>query len=86
MDSQFDRRRFLAAGSVAAAAVTLPAIAKSASAASPLRDDEKPFEISLAQWSLNRELRNGKLDNLDFAKTAKEMGVHAVEYLSLIHI
>lgn len=83
MDSQFDRRRFLAAGSVAAAAVTLPAVAKRAVALSPARpEEEKPFEISLAQWSLNRELKGGKLDNLDFAKTSKEMGFDAVEYVN----
>jgi len=83
MDSQFDRRRFLAAGSVAAAAVTLPALAKNAKAALPKPvKDEKPYEISLAQWSLNREIRGCQLDNLDFAKTAKEMGIDAVEYVN----
>lgn len=41
------------------------------------------FDISLAQWSLHRTLREGKLDNLDFAQTAAEkFGVHAVEYVN----
>ena len=29
------------------------------------------FRISLAQWSHNRAFRGGQLDNLDFAKIAK---------------
>ena len=41
------------------------------------------FEISLAQWSLHRSLREGKLDNLDFAATTKkEFGIEAVEYVN----
>lgn len=83
MDNQFDRRRFLAAGSVAAAAVAMPTLTRTAGAALPLPvEDEKPYGISLAQWSLNRELKGGKLDNLEFAKTAKDMGFEAVEYVN----
>jgi L-ribulose-5-phosphate 3-epimerase len=41
-----------------------------------------PFKISLAQWTINRELRSGKIDNLDFAKVAKEHGIHAIEYVN----
>lgn len=46
--------------------------------------DERPlFQISLAQWSLHKELFEKKLDNLDFAKTAKEaFGIEAVEYVN----
>jgi len=41
------------------------------------------FEISLAQWSLHRTLRSPELDNLEFAAyTAKEFGIHAVEYVN----
>lgn len=41
------------------------------------------FRISLAQWSLNRTLFDKKLDNLDFAKTAKnDFGIEAVEYVN----
>lgn len=45
----------------------------------------EPFKISLAQWSLHRRLRGEqepKLDNLDFAKTASEFGIDAVEYVN----
>ena len=40
------------------------------------------LQISLAQWTINRELRSGKIDNLDFAKVAAEHGIHAVEYVN----
>ncbi len=41
------------------------------------------FEISLAQWSLHRALRGGKMKNLDFAKEAKNTyGINAVEYVN----
>jgi len=40
------------------------------------------FEISLAQWSLNRAFRSKKLPPMDFAKKAKELGFTAVEYVS----
>ena len=43
----------------------------------------KPFKISLAQWSLHRELEKKALDNLDFAKVARtEFGIEAVEYVN----
>lgn len=42
-----------------------------------------PFRISLAEWSLHKTLFAGKLDNLDFAKTAKEeFKISAVEYVN----
>ncbi len=41
------------------------------------------FEISLAEWSLHRTLRAGKLDNLDFAATAKkEFDIDIIEYVN----
>lgn len=41
------------------------------------------FQISLAQWSLHRTLRNGDLDNLDFAaKAHNDFGIGAVEYVN----
>ncbi|MFD2599562.1 TIM barrel protein [Sphingobacterium corticis] len=41
------------------------------------------FEISLAEWSLHRTIRGGKLKNIDFpAFAANEFGIHAVEYVS----
>ena len=49
------------------------------------RGEEKAplFQISLAEWSLHRTLFAGKLDNLDFARTAnKDFGINAVEYVN----
>jgi len=46
---------------------------------------KEPFKISLAQWSLHRRLNGrqmSKLDNLDFAKTAHDLGFEAVEYVN----
>ena len=40
------------------------------------------FKLSLAQWSLNKEIRNGELDPFDFAKKANELGFAGVEYVS----
>lgn len=41
------------------------------------------FKISLAQWSLHRALRAGEIDNLDFARVAKEdFGIDAIEYVN----
>lgn len=46
-------------------------------------DDGLFFKISLAQWSLNKSLFGGKLDNLDFPAYAKrKFGIHAVEYVN----
>ena len=45
--------------------------------------DDSWFRISLAQWSLHRTLRSGKLDNLDFAKATREtFGLAACEYVN----
>ena len=42
-----------------------------------------PLKIGLAQWSLNKSINSGKLDNLDFAKVAKEQfGIEVVEYVN----
>ncbi|MFT5049317.1 MAG: L-ribulose-5-phosphate 3-epimerase [Chlamydiales bacterium] len=40
------------------------------------------FRISLAQWSLHRELQSGTLDNLDFAARASSYGAEGVEYVN----
>ncbi|WP_299313780.1 sugar phosphate isomerase/epimerase family protein [uncultured Aquimarina sp.] len=43
------------------------------------------FELSLAQWSLHKEIQSGKLDPIDFAKKAKELGFTGVEYVSQLY-
>lgn len=89
-----DRRRFLALAGTAAAGVLA---AGSATAVDPARHIPSAREsngsqaggsvpelkISLAQWSLHRMLNGGKLDNLDFARFAREeFGIEAVEYVN----
>ena len=77
MMNPFSRRHFLATSSFAAA-TTLPIVSSLATT-----QNAKPFKISLAQWSLNKPLFKKELDNLDFAKVAKEkFGIEAVEYVN----
>jgi hypothetical protein len=41
------------------------------------------FEISLAEWSLNKMLFSGELKNIDFPDfTKKTFGINAVEYVN----
>jgi L-ribulose-5-phosphate 3-epimerase len=68
-----NRRQFLSTTAMAAVA---PGIARAA-------DAELLFPISLAQWSLHRALRGGKLSNLDFpGYSKKKFGIDAVEYVN----
>ncbi len=75
MNTSLTRRRFLFTG---AAAALLPGLSRA-------EDQKKPlFRISLAQWSLHKELFAGKtITNLDFAATAKkDYGIDAIEYVN----
>jgi sugar phosphate isomerase/epimerase len=41
------------------------------------------FKISLAEWSLNKQLFGGKLTNMDFpAKAKNDFGINGVEYVN----
>ncbi|MEM7230975.1 MAG: sugar phosphate isomerase/epimerase family protein [Planctomycetota bacterium] len=74
-----ERREFLRLSAASAAGLviaTAPKVLHAAPAAKPL------FEISLAQWSLHKTIFSKKLDNLDFAKTSKGLGIHAIEYVN----
>jgi len=74
MHTVTSRRSFLAAAAAAAAALN---------GSSVLAADAGKFQISLAEWSLHKTLFAGKLNNLDFAATAKqEFGIEAVEYVN----
>ncbi|QEG41073.1 sugar phosphate isomerase/epimerase family protein [Roseimaritima ulvae] len=78
-----DRRHFFRVTSAAAVATCVPAVLARSWAAEQDASAQPPFKISLAEWSLHRTLRSGKLDNLDFAKTAKqEFGIEAIEYVN----
>ena len=45
-------------------------------------DPPSGIEISLAEWSLHRTIREGKLDHLDFPARAQDFGISAVEYVN----
>src|SRR5580765_4780121 len=80
MSDCWQRRDFLKHSAVVAAGSALAALTGQSSAAD---GRGVPFQISLAEWSLHRALKEGKLDNLDFAKTAKEdYGIEAIEFVN----
>lgn len=80
MTNQTNRREFLKSASVAVGffgAATLTGC-KSLSVGGG-----KLYEISLAQWSLNRQFFGGKIDALDFAKVSRErFDIGAIEYVN----
>lgn len=80
MSDSIDRRSFLKQTVTAAAAATCASLADRSFAA----DAKKPlFDISLAEWSLHRALFAKTIDNLDFAKTAKQdYGIEAIEFVN----
>ena len=88
MHNEIQRRRFLqmtAALGAGAALAAAPSFGLAQEPASKPQDGKKkmPFRISLAEWSLHKTIFSGKLDNLDFAKTAKEeFKISAVEYVN----
>ena len=73
-----NRRQFLGTSAGMITAVALPRLSGAAD-----KSKEPPFKISLAQWSLHKTIFGGKLDNRDFAKTAKQdYGIEAIEYVN----
>ena len=78
--NRLTRRNFLAHSSALA---TGAALARVMPVATALAADKEPlFRISLAQWSVHRSIFGKKLDNLDFAKTAKSFGIEGLEYVN----
>ncbi|MEZ4875023.1 MAG: sugar phosphate isomerase/epimerase family protein [Flavobacteriaceae bacterium] len=45
----------------------------------------KKYQLSLAQWSLNKPIFAGTADPMDFAKTAKDFGFEGLEYVSQLY-
>jgi L-ribulose-5-phosphate 3-epimerase len=80
------RRSFLKSSTLAAAGAAVPSLMPSVTnAAKP----DPLFKISLAEWSLHRRIlqneadpANPPLDHLDFAKTAKSLGIDGIEYVN----
>jgi len=50
-----------------------------------MSSSEPFFEISLAQWSMHRMIREGKSDPYNFAKMANEWGFTGLEYVSQLY-
>ncbi len=75
-----DRREFIKQSAQTAATLGVAAIVGE----SLIVAQKKPlFQISLAEWSLHRTLFKKELDNLDFAKVAKQdYGVGAIEFVN----
>ncbi len=83
------RRKFIQHSTLAIAGLGLGAWSCNGQEASSNNNKEELaeggmfFKISLAQWSLHRALWEKKLDNLDFAATAKNTyGIEAIEYVN----
>lgn len=89
MTNAFQRRQFLSISAAAAASAALAPLdgawAQNAKKKKAADGTKKPvlFKISLAEWSLHKTLFAGKLDNKDFAKTAREeFKIGAIEYVN----
>jgi sugar phosphate isomerase/epimerase len=64
-----------------AAAAALASCASESSGSGGAR--EPLYRISLAEWSLHRALKSGRMSNLDFPRAAREdYGIEAVEYVN----
>ena len=76
------RRQWLSnSGRLLALSAVASIMPASASSLSPR--SEMFFDISLAQWSMHRQLKAGQLKPLDFPiKTQKVFDIYAVEYVS----
>lgn len=76
------RREFMTRAGLAAALGAAPRLSLAGEADTPAHR-KMFFDISLAQWSLNRQLRGGLLNPLDFPKKAREaFDIAAVEYVN----
>ncbi len=76
IESPLKRREFLKQSAAVGIAVVAGETLANAAA-------KQVFKISLAQWSLHKALFKKELDNLDFAKTAKQQfGISAIEFVN----
>lgn len=85
MRSALSRRSFITGTAAAAVLSALRPIRPLAFVGPGLqpRASTPLFRISLAQWSLHRELQKKVIDNLDFAKVARaEFNIDAIEYVN----
>ena len=75
-----NRRKFIKDTSILLGGLSLPVASYSLFSSCA---KQELFKISLAEWSLHRELFSKKIDHLDFISLAKtEFGISAVEYVN----
>ncbi|HNT86958.1 MAG TPA: TIM barrel protein [Candidatus Hydrogenedentes bacterium] len=73
------RREFIASSAAAVCGAAFPAFPRIAFGAD---EAAQPFLISLAEWSLVKTLRAGRMTNLDFPRAAKrEFGIDCIEFV-----
>ncbi len=80
---KYQRRTFLK--KIGQSAISIAALTSTSVIFSAYDETEKKpfFDISLAEWSLHKTLRAGKLTNMEFpAKTKNDFGINAVEYVN----
>ncbi len=77
--SDLSRRNFIKKAAITTAGISLSMNTK----ATPTESVSEPiFNISLAEWSLNKLLFGDKMDHLDFAPMARKHGIEAIEYVN----
>ncbi len=85
MSLSLNRRSFITAAGAGLTAMSAGISPRlfAANVTSTLAQKDLPFKISLAQWSLHKAINGKQMDNLDFAKVAKEkFGIDGVEYVN----
>ena len=86
MKKDINRRKFLSTASgvlvVAGGSGVLSSCGEEETGSARAEKKGTVFPISLAQWSFHNALFGGQLDNLDYPKTAKELGINAVEWVN----
>ena len=80
MNYNTNRREFLKGAALGVGALGSTALT---GCKTPFFSGGKLYDISLAQWSLNRQFFGGKIDALDFAKVSREeFDIDAIEYVN----
>ena len=76
------RRNFLKKSAAIAGGVSIMGFGGTAMSSCSSKKDFL-FKISIAEWSLNKSMRNGEVDHLDFAKIARRnFDIDAIEYVN----
>ncbi len=81
------RRKFMAGAMAAGAGLAGAALAKEAVVAAGTEGPKRPAkdDISIAQWALVQEIRDGKWKTLDFARIARDdFDINGIEFVSTL--